>query len=165
MTQGSGEGSKSSTGAAMRRVPGRPFKPGRSGNPLGRRPIAPEVKALARQYGAEAIAKLVTLMRHAPDERTQLAAARELLNRGYGRVPFSVEHSGAPLVAVNVGIQANGERITAEMAYRAMLEGGIAPDPAHPAFRPILAAPETATSANPDPDLYAVEETQGDSKP
>jgi hypothetical protein len=54
-------------------------------NPDGRPVVAREVRDLARSHGPEAIAKLAHLMRSSKDERVQLAAAEELLNRGYGR--------------------------------------------------------------------------------
>jgi hypothetical protein len=95
---------------------GRPFAKGRSGNPGGR-PIKPktieqrkleaDVRMLARDRGAEAIDKLVALMRgvvRVEIERkrvemsvppmTQLAAANALLDRGYGRPAQAVEMSG-----------------------------------------------------------------------
>ena len=49
-----------------------------------------EIRALAGQYGGEAVARLVDLMRHAENEATRLAAARELLDRGFGK---SVQHA------------------------------------------------------------------------
>lgn len=70
------------------------FKPGQSGNPGGRPKEAAEVKALAREYGPEAIEKLVALMR-ADDPRVSKAAADSLLDRGYGKPAQSLEHSGA----------------------------------------------------------------------
>jgi hypothetical protein len=70
------------------------FAPGQSGNPGGRPKEAAEVKALAREHGAEAIAKLVLLLRD-DDKRTALAAAQALLDRGYGKPGQSVELSGA----------------------------------------------------------------------
>jgi hypothetical protein len=95
---------------------GRPFAKGQSGNPGGR-PIKPttieqrkleaDVRMLARDRGAEAIDKLVALMRgvvRVEIERkrvemsvppmTQLAAANALLDRGYGRPHQSVEMTG-----------------------------------------------------------------------
>jgi hypothetical protein len=54
-------------------------------NPGGRPAVAREVRDLARSYGPEAIAKLHELMRNGKSEQVQLAAAEELLNRGYGR--------------------------------------------------------------------------------
>ena len=95
---------------------GRPFAKGQSGNPGGR-PIKPltievrkleqDVRMLARDRGAEAIDKLVALMRgvvrveidRKPVEMlvppmTQLAAANAMLDRGYGRPAQAVEMSG-----------------------------------------------------------------------
>lgn len=70
------------------------FQKGQSGNPGGRPKEDAEVKALARESGAEAVQKLVELMR-GDDRRTALAAAQALLDRGYGKPGQSVEHSGA----------------------------------------------------------------------
>lgn len=99
--------------------PGRPFKPGASGNPAGRPPrpieqraIEADVRKLARQHGAEAVEKLVALMRGTvvvdvgdPENSkrivipvappTQLAAAVAILDRGYGRPGQAVEVIGA----------------------------------------------------------------------
>jgi hypothetical protein len=44
-----------------------------------------DIKALAQEFGSEAIGKLVELMRGAEFETVQVAAARELLDRGYGK--------------------------------------------------------------------------------
>jgi hypothetical protein len=59
--------------------------PGVVPNPGGRPAVTREVRDLARSYGPEAIAKLHELMRNGKSEQVQLAAAEELLNRGYGR--------------------------------------------------------------------------------
>jgi hypothetical protein len=95
---------------------GRPFAKGQSGNPGGR-PIKPrtieqhrlehDARMFARDRGAEAIDKLVALMRgvvrveidRKPVEMlvppmAQLAAANALLDRGYGRPHQSVEMTG-----------------------------------------------------------------------
>ena len=95
---------------------GRPFAKGQSGNPGGR-PIKPrtieqhklehDARMSARDRGAEAIDKLVALMRGVvrveidgkPVEMlvppmAQLAAANALLDRGYGRPHQSVEMTG-----------------------------------------------------------------------
>lgn len=73
----------------MARKPGT-FAPGKSGNPGGRPKENAEVKALAREYGAEAIAKLVEIMR---GENVPLAraAADSLLDRGFGKPSQSVD--------------------------------------------------------------------------
>jgi hypothetical protein len=75
---------------------GRPFPPGVSGNPEGRRVERPEwrqVRELAAQYGPEAIQRLVQLMRKGPAP-VQLAAAQALLDRAYGKPMQPLEHSG-----------------------------------------------------------------------
>jgi hypothetical protein len=59
-----------------------PFKPGESGNPQGRRREDVRVKELARQYTEQAIQALVLAL---DDERTRVAAATALLDRGYGK--------------------------------------------------------------------------------
>lgn len=59
----------------------------------GRAPGTPnkataEVKTLARVYGAEAIATLAGIMRNVEQPTpARVAAARELLDRGYGKAP------------------------------------------------------------------------------
>ena len=65
------------------------FKPGESGNPGGRPKEAPEVKALAREHGPEAITKLASWMR-SDDPRASVAAAQALLDRGFGKPAQSV---------------------------------------------------------------------------
>jgi HEAT repeat protein len=70
------------------------FQKGQSGNPGGRPKECAEVKALAREHGAEAIAKLVELMR-GEDARVAKAAADALLDRGFGKPAQSMELSGA----------------------------------------------------------------------
>ena len=44
-----------------------------------------EVREAARAYTAEALAKLAAIMRHGTSEAVQIMAAKELLDRGYGR--------------------------------------------------------------------------------
>ena len=44
-----------------------------------------EVREAARAYTAEAIGTLATIMRHGTTEAAQILAAKELLDRGYGR--------------------------------------------------------------------------------
>jgi hypothetical protein len=67
-------------------------KPRNSGRKRGQRNKATaDIKALAQCYGAEAIGVLVELMRNAEYEPTQVAAAKELLDRGYGKAVQAVQ--------------------------------------------------------------------------
>ncbi len=80
---------------------GRPWPKGVSANPGGRPAGVGQVRGLARRYTAEAVAKLVGLMRNGSSGTIQLNAAVELLIWGYGRpatvAPFSDE-AGSVLI-------------------------------------------------------------------
>lgn len=66
---------------------GKPFSPGRTGNPGGR-PKLPEdikhVRELARQYTGEAISALIDVLR-SESMSAKVAAANVLLDRGWGK--------------------------------------------------------------------------------
>lgn len=70
-----------------------PFVKGKSGNPSGRPKVDFEVRDAAREYGQEAILKLVSLMREG-DPRVSASAAQALLDRGFGKPAQAVEVSG-----------------------------------------------------------------------
>ena len=76
-----------------RRAPGRPFKPGQSGNPSGRPKVEGFIRELAQRHGPEALQTLVELLRSGK-EPIRLGAAEALLNRGYGRPAQAVELAG-----------------------------------------------------------------------
>lgn len=109
---------------------GKPFPPGNNANPLGRpkkdtpvavRVIEIDVRRYSREQGREAVDKIVEIMRgklivdvgtvEEPKPvmvpvgaATQLSAAVELLDRGYGRPPQAVEiagKDGGPIVTEN----------------------------------------------------------------
>lgn len=61
-----------------------PWQPGQSGNPGGRPKENAEIKALAREHGQDAIAKLVELL-DSSNPSVARAAAVDLLDRGYGK--------------------------------------------------------------------------------
>jgi hypothetical protein len=67
------------------RPKGRPFEPGRSGNPSGRPRVIEELRKLARAHAPEAIKELARLALKAKSETARVAAIRELLDRGYGK--------------------------------------------------------------------------------
>ena len=58
-----------------------------------------EVKAIAGKYGPDAIARLAHLMINAESEQAQVAAAKELLDRAYGKStqPISGDEDGDPI--------------------------------------------------------------------
>ena len=71
---------------------GRPFKKGESGNPGGRPKVIGELRALARAHAPDAIKELARLAIKAKSEAARVAAIRELLDRGYGKVQQMVEN-------------------------------------------------------------------------
>jgi hypothetical protein len=73
------------------------FVPGQSGNVKGRTPNANDVKTLARRYTKETIETLVRIMRSKKaGYPARVAAAAELLNRGWGRVGAADIELAAP---------------------------------------------------------------------
>ncbi len=82
---------------------GRPFARGVSGNPGGRPRVVAELRELARQHAPAAIAELARLALRARSEAARIAAIRELLDRGYGKVtqPIEGEFRGPPIVVLS----------------------------------------------------------------
>lgn len=79
---------KSPTSAKPRRGPGRPFKPGQSGNPGGRPRIWPAFREQCAAAAQEALAVVLRILRDRdvpPGDR--LRAASFLVDRGFGRPP------------------------------------------------------------------------------
>ena len=78
----------------MKDNPGR-FKPGQSGNPNGRAPgsIVNDLKKLAKSKTHLAVTTLEKICKESKDDRAKFMAAKELLDRGWGRVK---EHQSAP---------------------------------------------------------------------
>ena len=98
-------------------APGRPFLPGQSGNPGGR---PKGIAAIARQHTDKAVDVLVSAMDE-DDPRVRVAAAKEILDRGYGKAPvFTADLTGklddldddaldAALTAIRDAIRAGSE--------------------------------------------------------
>jgi len=68
------------------------FRPGQSGNPGGRPRVAGEIRDLARQHTATALATLAEIAERGENESARVAAASALLDRGWGK-------PGVPLLA------------------------------------------------------------------
>jgi hypothetical protein len=73
---------------------------GRTNNPKGKakgtlNKSTAEIKALSQAYGPAALTTLATIMRNSDNDQARMAAAKELLDRGYGKTTQMVEHSGA----------------------------------------------------------------------
>jgi hypothetical protein len=95
-----------SDGTNTKRVVGRPWLPGQSGNPGGRKKIEPRVRRYARRYDRRMIKVLVALaedQKQGPDERRK--AAMDVIATGNGRPATTQELVGrpdAPLVNINL---------------------------------------------------------------
>src|SRR6187455_2351500 len=66
----------------------------------GRKPGTPnkmtaEVRELARYHGSDAIQELARIALHSKTDQARVAAIKELLDRGYGKSPQAIEHSGS----------------------------------------------------------------------
>lgn len=72
-----------------------PFVKGKSGNPGGRPIEAKEVKALALAACPDVIRELIRISKESSDERSRVAAGKELLDRGLGKAAQAVELTGA----------------------------------------------------------------------
>jgi hypothetical protein len=66
--------------------------PGRPKGSLNK--ITLEIKEIAQRYGERAIIGLASLAEGAESESARVAAWKELLDRGYGKSPQAITHSG-----------------------------------------------------------------------
>jgi hypothetical protein len=66
--------------------------------------VGADVRALARGYGAEVIEGLWTIFSTSESDATRVAAAKEILDRAYGRPPLAVsgDADGEPVVVRHI---------------------------------------------------------------
>lgn len=122
-----------------------------------------EIASIAAQYGVEAVAKLVTLMRSSPDEVVAMKAALELIDRGFGRAAIALPHALPPQSMANFGfdvsfedggpgegaIETNAQ--TAAEIYQRVIRGELDAGEAAKATEAMLRAPHAAKLAPPMP--------------
>ncbi len=89
---------------------GRPFEKGKSGNPNGRPPVDPDIKAALKAATPQAVARLVELI-YAEDESVALKACIEIINRELGKTVEKHE--------LELSIADHGSRLDAAIARRA----------------------------------------------
>lgn len=77
---------------------GKPFQPGKTGNPGGRPKKTEEertLEAMCKDKTPEALATILAIMEDGQQERARLAAAQYIIDRGWGKAKESVELSGS----------------------------------------------------------------------
>jgi hypothetical protein len=99
---------------------GRPFEPGRSGNPGGRPAAIGEFRARARQHAPAAIEELARLALKARSESVRVSAIRELFDRGYGKATSPPVHFELPGLASASDASKAMAAITAAVAAGAL---------------------------------------------
>lgn len=79
--------------------PGRPKTGGRQkGTP---NKVTADIKALAQEHGPSAIATILSIMNSGENDGVRLAAAKELIDRGFGKATQAMEIDGA----LDLGVQ------------------------------------------------------------
>lgn len=84
--------------------PGTVKKPASSGRKAGTlNKSTKDIKAIAQEHGAEAIGVLVTAIREADNWQAKISAAKELMDRGYGKAtqPIAGDPDSSPVRVIN----------------------------------------------------------------
>lgn len=72
--------------------------------------ITAEIKAIAQEHGEKAIKLLVDMMYTAQSDSTKVMAAKELLDRGYGKATQYNEVTGNMSLTVLTGLPINNDK-------------------------------------------------------
>jgi hypothetical protein len=112
-----------------------------SGNPRGRPVESHEMKALARDRTAEAIKRLTFWLR-SDDPAASVAAAKELLNRGYGRPEQSIAVDATIGPGRTYPAFTDMDETEASRVYQEMLQVGKKGGPASITLLPPTKTPE-----------------------
>lgn len=107
-----------------RKAPRTAFKPGQSGNPGGRPAKTEEqrtLEAMCREKTPEALAVVLNIMQHGGSERSQLAAAEIVIERGHGK-PVERQETGKP-----GEFSENRDELNARIKERAIKLGVVVP--------------------------------------
>jgi hypothetical protein len=150
-TGGTGKGKKAAPKipAPGRDLGGR-FLKGASANPRGRPLENDELKKLARQQGSAAIVRLTQLM-YSDDEQVAHAAAKTLLDRGYGRPEQSIALDGNVTVNRDGPMIEISDPLQAAQIYQEIMRPDSVIDPARVTFTSVHKATLLAAIAAPRP--------------
>jgi hypothetical protein len=85
---------ENSVDTTPRRVIGRPFPRGTTGNPRGRPRIPPDVRAVAKAQSQAALLALADVLRRGNPAAARVSAATAILDRAWGKPMQPLEHAG-----------------------------------------------------------------------
>lgn len=85
------------------------FEKGVSGNPGGRPKLVEHVRELAREHTELAITTLVDICKSGDKDTARVAAASELLNRGWGKPPQEISGPGGGAIPVDIQSMSDDE--------------------------------------------------------
>lgn len=72
--------------------------------PGGLNKVTLEIRAMAQEFGPEALETLVAVMRGSENDNARISATKEILDRAYGKSPQGIEVSGSGGAALVVEI-------------------------------------------------------------
>jgi hypothetical protein len=85
---------ENSVDTAPRRIIGRPFPRGTTGNPRGRPKIPADVRAVAKAQSHAALLALADVLRRGNPAAARVSAATAILDRAWGKPMQPLEHTG-----------------------------------------------------------------------